>query len=154
MPKTTENFLKLILGSYKGKTGSLLSYKNTQFHRVFPGFAIQGGDVVKKDGTGGGESIYGEKFNDESFAVLHEKEGILTMVNNGPNTNQSQFLITLGPSTWFFNIFFFFICPFFCITLHINNNKFINIKIFSQFFKSASRFTNKLIIMSLKSLRF
>lgn len=48
----------------------------------------------------GGESIYGKFFRDESFGVSHDKEGILSMVNNGPNTNSSQFLITLAPTKW------------------------------------------------------
>ncbi len=100
VPKTTENFLKLIQGSTKGKNGSFLTYKNTQFHRVVPGFGIQGGDVIQKDGSSLGESIYGEKFKDESFVIAHNKEGLLTMVNNGPDSNQSQFLITLAPTSW------------------------------------------------------
>jgi len=52
VPKTTENFLRLTLGTEKGSSGKLLSYKNTVFHRIIPGFAIQGGDVTKNNGTG------------------------------------------------------------------------------------------------------
>lgn len=48
----------------------------------------------------GGESIYGKCFPDESFSLSHDREGLLTMANNGPNTNNSQFLITLGPAKW------------------------------------------------------
>ncbi|KEJ82447.1 Peptidyl-prolyl cis-trans isomerase [Oxytricha trifallax] len=76
----------------------LLCYRNTLFHKIIPGFIIQGGDIHKNNGLGG-ESIYGLKFPDENFIHSHaERPGILSMSNLGngtKNTNNSQFFITL-----------------------------------------------------------
>jgi len=89
-PKTVENFVGL------ATTGK---YDNIIFHRVIPQFMIQGGDPT---GTGrGGESFWGGKFEDEiDMSLHHDKAGILSMANAGPNTNGSQFFITLVPTPW------------------------------------------------------
>ncbi|XP_044253889.1 peptidyl-prolyl cis-trans isomerase D isoform X1 [Tribolium madens] len=97
VPKTAENFRALCTGEKGiGKHGKPLHFKNTIFHRVVPLFMVQGGDITTKDGTGG-ESIYGNTFEDENFTVLHEEEGMVGMANNGPNSNNSQFYITTVP---------------------------------------------------------
>uniref|UniRef100_A0A4W2FSY6 Peptidyl-prolyl cis-trans isomerase D n=1 Tax=Bos indicus x Bos taurus TaxID=30522 RepID=A0A4W2FSY6_BOBOX len=89
VPKTAENFRALCTGE-KGigpTTGKPLHFKGCPFHRIIKKFMIQGG-----------ESIYGEKFEDENFHYKHDKEGLLSMANAGSNTNGSQFFITTVPT--------------------------------------------------------
>ena len=93
-PKTAENFRGLCTGDYSNSNQSKLSYQNSKFHRIVDGFVIQGGDITNGNGTGG-FSIYGRTFNDESFARKHSCAGLLSMANNGRNTNSSQFFLTL-----------------------------------------------------------
>lgn len=89
-PKTVENFATLISQGY---------YDGLTFHRVEPGFVIQGGDP-SGNGTGG-RSVFGDTFEDEldpkteSYQAGY-KEGVLAMANRGPNTNGSQFFIMLA----------------------------------------------------------
>ena len=87
-PTSTRNFVELARRQY---------YDGTIFHRVIRGFILQGGDPT---GTGkGGESAFGHPFGDEITPQLrHTGAGVLSMANAGPNTNGSQFFITLAPA--------------------------------------------------------
>ncbi len=105
VPKTVENFVGLAEGTKEftdPKTGQKTKrpfYDGLVFHRVIEGFMIQGGDPL---GTGTGGPGY--KFADEfSPKLRHTKAGLLSMANAGPNTNGSQFFITLAPTPWLDN---------------------------------------------------
>ncbi|KAF8605461.1 cyclophilin-like protein [Ceratobasidium sp. AG-I] len=91
--KTCQNFRELAKRGY---------YNGVIFHRIIVDFMVQGGDPT---GTGrGGTSIYGQKFEDEITPELRfVGAGILAMANSGPNTNGSQFFLTLGPTPYLDN---------------------------------------------------
>ena len=89
-PKTVKNFVGLGLKRF---------YNKLIFHRVIDNFMIQGGDP-NGDGTGG-KSFYGKPFSDEFNKTLRfDNPGMLAMANKGPNTNESQFFITLVPTQY------------------------------------------------------
>lgn len=98
-PKTVWNFAELATGKKEwttpnGEKTTKPLYDGTTFHRVIKGFMIQGGDP-RGDGMGGP----GYRFKDEFHPELkHDKKGVLSMANAGPNTNGSQFFITEGPT--------------------------------------------------------
>ena len=104
-PNTAANFAGLADGSKEwtdprsGRKVKQPYFNGTVFHRVIEGFMIQGGDPL---GTGTGGPGY--KFADEfSPNLRHDRAGLLSMANSGPNTNGSQFFITLAPTPWLDN---------------------------------------------------
>mmetsp|Transcript_19383 Transcript_19383/g.42137 ORF Transcript_19383/g.42137 Transcript_19383/m.42137 type:complete len:354 (+) Transcript_19383:90-1151(+) len=76
------------------------TYRGCEFHRVVPGLCVQAGDWERFDGTGGFSPLYGRNWNDEERkSNKHDREGIVSMANTGkPNTNGSQFFVTLKPT--------------------------------------------------------
>ena len=104
-PNTVANFTGLAEGTKEWrdpKTGERRKsafYDGIIFHRVINGFMIQGGDPLGQ-GTGGPGFNFGDEFHPKA---RHDKAGILSMANSGPNTNGSQFFITLAPTPWLDN---------------------------------------------------
>jgi peptidyl-prolyl cis-trans isomerase A (cyclophilin A) len=102
-PTTVENFIGLARGTKEwkdprdGQTKSDALYDGTIFHRVIPDFMIQGGDPLG-DGRGGP----GYQFKDECppDGPSLDRPGLLAMANAGPNTNGSQFFVTVAPTPW------------------------------------------------------
>ena len=99
-PKTVANFMALAIGETKSTIdGKVMTYANTPFHRIIPGFMVQGGDFEYGNGRGG-ESIYGKKFEDENFDIKFSRPYQLAMANAGPDTNGSQFFVTFKATQW------------------------------------------------------
>lgn len=103
-PNTVKNFLNLCEESNALRAPILyenkklpLSYRGTYFHKIIPGFVAQGGDLTKLVAGGSNHvSSFGKPFEDENLKRPFNEAGLLAMANNGPNTNGSQFFITLG----------------------------------------------------------
>lgn len=102
-PRTALNFRYLCTGEKISKNEHQLNYKGCKFHRIVPGKVVHGGDITRGDGRGG-QSIWYEDFYDENYEVKHFKAGMLSMANRGfPDSNNSQFFITLDNTFWYDN---------------------------------------------------
>ena len=101
-PKTVANFTGLAEGSKEwtdprtGRPARTPYFDGTIFHRVIDGFMIQGGDPLGQ-GTGGPGFTFADEFHPR---LRHDRAGILSMANRGPNTNGGQFFITLAATPW------------------------------------------------------
>jgi peptidyl-prolyl cis-trans isomerase A (cyclophilin A) len=105
VPKTVANFTGLAEGSKEwtdprtGRKSNTRYFDGTVFHRVIDGFMIQGGDPLGQ-GTGGPGYTFADEFSPK---LRHDRPGLLSMANRGPNTNGGQFFITLAPTPWLDN---------------------------------------------------
>ena len=105
VPKTVANFTGLAEGSKEwtdprtGRKTNARYFDGTVFHRVIDGFMIQGGDPLGQ-GTGGPGYTFADEF---SAKLRHDRAGLLSMANRGPNTNGGQFFITLAATPWLDN---------------------------------------------------
>ena len=96
-PKAANNFLSLCK-SFEASKERVLSYKGCKFHKIIPFLMAQGGDILTNNGFSN-SSVYGKLFEIEK-GISHDSRGILSLANDGPNTNGSQFFITFAPTDW------------------------------------------------------
>lgn len=96
VPRTANNFRLLCTGQMG------FGYQHCPFHRIVSNFLCQSGAFVTPSGRKGGCSVYndGGYFEDEDFRILHDKPGIVSMANAGPDRNGSQFFITLAKAPY------------------------------------------------------
>ncbi|XP_014662082.1 PREDICTED: peptidyl-prolyl cis-trans isomerase H-like [Priapulus caudatus] len=103
LPMTTYSFAMIAKGFKKANPPhQLMHYKNSYVHRIVPDLIVQMGDVTVGDGSGG-RSIYAPIFDDENFFLSHRSAGWVSMANHGPDSNQSQFFLTLNKARWLDN---------------------------------------------------
>mmetsp|Transcript_9749 Transcript_9749/g.28635 ORF Transcript_9749/g.28635 Transcript_9749/m.28635 type:complete len:194 (-) Transcript_9749:289-870(-) len=99
VPTAVENFRALCTGECGTVNGVKMHYKGTRFHRIVRDRYMQGGDIREGDGSWN-QSIFGNLFEDENFMLRHVGPGIISMVNEGPDTNGCQFYITTVKTAW------------------------------------------------------
>lgn len=98
-PQSVENFKQICLGTAKDEYGDQLSYSGSLFHRIIPGFIVQGGDALTKNGKNNAH-IYSSPWKDEgNFNILHEV-GCVGLANAGKDSSGSQFFILTSPSSF------------------------------------------------------
>lgn len=130
LPRTCDNFLKLCtgeVGALPSETfgGAKLCYAGNRVHRVVRDGWFQAGDIINHRGDSGHAASQTERtFADESFVIDHNRRGVLSMCNDGPHTNHSQFLVTLGEGVPQFNrryVAFGRVCQGMSVLAAINN---------------------------------
>lgn len=94
VPRTARNFYEMCTGDYL-VDGRPVGYKHSTISQIVKDAYILGGDLGPEP-----RSIYGGYFEDEGFPVSHDQAGLLTTVNEGPNTNSSRFAVLCAPALW------------------------------------------------------
>jgi len=92
--------MRLCTKKWKNEDGKIISYVGTKINKIINRFAVFGGEMINKDGTGQNFSTYGKLMKDEenNSRFMHTRAGILGLCNQGPNTHGSQFYITTSPA--------------------------------------------------------
>jgi cyclophilin family peptidyl-prolyl cis-trans isomerase len=95
-PQSTENFRRICKGTGRDDQGRLLSYVGSPFHRIIPGFIVQGGDVITRNGRTNSHIYQGTWKDEGDFNILHEI-GCFGLANGGKDSSGSQFFIPTAP---------------------------------------------------------